>query len=134
MEPVAYTAIPGLEQVYFEDSFVLGLCLGASYVELELDLVLTPGHRAYVTPSTAEQHCMRRATLRFSNVSRAHLTWVGTPAATDAAGEKDFGNLDSFHSDGQQYCLSGPWGELRVVDGTPGIIIGNRRDQVKERE
>jgi hypothetical protein len=64
MEREPYTAIPGFETVYLEDSYVLAICLGTDYVEIKLDLVLTPAHPVYVAPGADQQHCMRRARLR----------------------------------------------------------------------
>jgi hypothetical protein len=109
-----YTDLPGLSDVYLEDSFVLAVEATPGLLRFTLDVVLTPSHRQYSEPKQDEQNCYARGALLFSEVS--HLTWTGqgVPLAVDASGEIDYGGVDLFEWDGAEYRLAGGWGYIDV--------------------
>ena len=55
-----------------------------------------------------------------ASAKQLFLRRSGTPAATDASGEHDFGNIDVFtpvDCDGEiAWELSGDWGDLTAVE------------------
>ncbi len=79
VEGRVYTELPGLADVYLEDSYVLGIEARPAELRFLLDLVLTPSHEQYRPPLPGEQHCYRKglADLQGSNsapVDRSRCT------------------------------------------------------------
>ncbi|MEV8565608.1 hypothetical protein AB0436_08525 [Streptomyces sp. NPDC051322] len=120
-----YPSLDGFENVYLEDSFVLGITASPARLALELDLVLTPGHPAYTTPVPGEQHCYVKATIEFLNVRRLEWTEQGTPPAVDASGSVDYGGVDALHWNGAAFHLEGDWGKADVESSLPVIQLHN---------
>ena len=118
----AYDQLPGLEQIYLEDSWVLGVT--ATYRELvfAVDFVLCEGHEFYRPAVPREQHCYRSGELRFSNVT--DLSWADqtTRPAVDASGAIDYGNIDTLQFGDGSYVLNGDFGEITVVTDAPPTI------------
>jgi hypothetical protein len=112
--PKPYTEVVGLEHVYLEDSYVLDIEAHPGSLFFKLDLVLTPEHSMYAPPKPHEQYCFRPAELRFERVRR--ITWEnsGLKPATDATGEVDYGNIDSYNVIEGRHVLSGEWGSIDV--------------------
>jgi hypothetical protein len=120
-----YTDVVGLEHVYLEDSYILDIEAHPGTLIFKLDLVLTPEHALYTPPKPQEQYCYRRAQLRFESVKR--ITWdnSGLKPATDATGEVDYGNIDSYHAEGGRHVLSGGWGTVELdCQGVRLLITG----------
>lgn len=123
-----YYQLPGLEQIYLEDSYVLNVEEAEDYIKFLLLLVLTEKHAAYTPPKPGEQYCYRNACLEFENASNIH--WISrkmTPS-TDAAGEIDYGNIDSMMFTGGTYYLSGSWGEIEITSSRPKINFLDQED------
>lgn len=110
----AYVGIPGFENLYLEDSWVLGIAATPGRLEFRLDLVLTQDHPLYHEPLPNEVYCHARGSIAFVDVDE--LTWShqGARPATDATGEVDFGNIDSFTWIPGRYELDGDWGDLVI--------------------
>ncbi|MEO6087136.1 MAG: hypothetical protein ABIQ18_28890 [Umezawaea sp.] len=121
--PLDYSEIPGFENLYLEDSFVMDIVARPGELTIIAELVLTPGHHWYAPPKPGEQYCYRRGSIRFSPVS--HLSWShqGTPPAVDAGGESDFGGIDSLRVDGENYFLEGDWGQIELSGTTPVVLL-----------
>jgi hypothetical protein len=51
---VNYSELPGLDGVYLEDSFVLGIEETSNQLVFDLDAVLTPSHPSYAPPNRGE--------------------------------------------------------------------------------
>ena len=66
-----------------------------------------------------EQYSYRRLT--FPNVRRFEWLDRGGPAAVDATGERDWGNIDTFAADADTYELTGDWGHVRVESDPPQV-------------
>jgi hypothetical protein len=109
-----YTDLAILADFLLEDSFVLQITAEPREVRFSLDIVLVPSHPEYHPPEPGEHHCYRRATLTFFLVSE--LSWrdqtVGP--SSDASGELDYGNIDTFEWSGDSYHLTGDWGTMVV--------------------
>lgn len=115
---IPYHELAGLEQVYLEDSFVLGVEVLPGIVKIQLDVVLREGHPDYAAPEAGEEYCFRRGILNLEEVSE--VTWrmpEGRPAV-DASGETDYGGIDSYEVDGSTHRIVGEIGVLSVTCGT----------------
>ena len=122
-----YHEMSGFEEVYFEDSFVLGVCLTLETIEINMDLVLRENHRLYDKPDSNEQHCYIKAKLSFNNVGK--FSFVKSSAGyQDATGETDFGNIDTFEYEKGVYRLVGDWGELEVSSSPPTLEINGGQE------
>lgn len=118
-------AFTDLAEIYLEDSWVLDVTATEHGVSFRLDAVLTPAHPGYHPPAPGEQQCYQLATLRVTSTKRSLLTRSDVPAAIDASGELDLGNIDVFSAvdwDGEDaWQFSGNWGELLTVE--PSVAI-----------
>jgi hypothetical protein len=116
-----YWELPGLENVYLEDSFVGDIEESADRIAFELDLVLRESHPLYHTPKEGEQYCYRDAALVFDRPSE--VTWYdrSMKVSSDAAGEPDLGNIDLLTYSGDRYRLSGDWGSIELSSEKPRI-------------
>jgi hypothetical protein len=118
-----YSKLPALRDVYLEDSWVLDIRIDPLAVEFRIEFVLTENHPSYSSPRPGQQHCYRAGTLRFDGVRRVCWTSRGAPPATDASGESDFGNIDSFEcEEDHRYTLIGDWGHM-VIEASSGPVV-----------
>jgi hypothetical protein len=108
MKPYTELTVPA--DFLLEDSFVLRITAEPREVRFSLDIVLVPNHPVYHPPAAGEHHCHRRATLTFARGSG--LSWQGQTIgpSSDASGELDYGNIDTFEWSGDSYHLTGDWG------------------------
>ena len=121
-EPVAsYESIPGLEHVYLEDSWVLGVFESAASLSFDLEAVLTEQHPQWEPRKPGEQYTYRRLWLTFPNVRRVEWLDRGGPPAVYATGERDWGIIDTFAADADTYELTGDWGHVRVESDPPQV-------------
>lgn len=109
-----YYQIPELSDVYLEDSYVLAIHEYDDRVVFDLDIVLREGHPSYEQPHDGEPYCYRKASLCFLGVSSVEWMQKHFIQFADAAGEVDYGNIDSFTKDGDYYLLEGDWGNVRI--------------------
>lgn len=118
-----YETLAGLENLYLEDSYVLGIVAQPAILRRTMDLVLTKEHPRYESPGPGDQYCMRRGTIGFHAARR--LTWTdqGAPPATDASGEIDYGNIDSFTHIEDVYRREGDFGRIEVEADAPAVMI-----------
>jgi hypothetical protein len=120
-------AFADLADIYLEDSWVLDVSDTELGVAFRLDAVLTPDHPRYQPPAPGEQYCYLLATLTVASSKRSLLHRSDAPAATDALGGKDFGNIDVFTAvdwDGDHaWEMSGSWGELLTIEPSVSIAF-----------
>jgi len=120
-------AFADLADIYLEDSWVLDVSDVEHGVAFRLDAVLTPDHPRYHPAEAGEQHCYLLATLTVTSAKRALLHRSDAPAATDASGERDFGNIDVFSAvdwDGHRaWEVRGSWGELLTIEPSVSIAF-----------
>lgn len=109
-----YTSIPGFENIYLEDSFVLDIEAHPGLLRLRLDAVLTEDHPEYSAPGPDEQYCYRSALIQFNGVTRLHWLASSFRPAVDANDEIDYGGIDQFGRDGDTYVLAGDFGQIDV--------------------
>ena len=105
-----------LAGVYLEDSWVLELAPSDYGLSLRLETVLTPEHPLYEPPKPGQQHCYRLGWLSLRAEDPMDIRLSGNPPATDATGERDFGNVDSFvfNPAENRWELEGDWGRASV--------------------
>jgi hypothetical protein len=105
-----YQELPSLAQIVLEESYVLDIEAHPSTIEFKIEFVLAGDHPEYRPPGPEASYCTRPGRLRFFGITR--LSWAdqAAPPAEDAAGEIDFGNIDSFKWAGSEYSLDGDWG------------------------
>ena len=118
----SYDELPGFEDVYLEDSWVLGVVESADGLRLDLDLVLREQHPKRTPPKPDEMHCYVSAAVVFA--SPRHVEWTKQPdrPAGDASGELDWGNIDSFEWDGSSHALEGGWDAVIVEIDPPQLL------------
>jgi hypothetical protein len=114
-----YYELPGLDTIYLEDSYVLGVQESETALRFDLDAVLTENHSKYSPPKKDEYYCFLRVTLVFPGLRR--VEWVKRTMRPygDATGEVDYGNIHTFIWDGTQYDLEGDWGRVRIESDRP---------------
>ena len=127
MSDVQYWQLKGLNHVCLEDSWVLAVRLALEEprqsVEFDLEVVLTKDHPGYVEPKEDQQHCYRSGKLVFPDVSGFSWSADKIQRSVDAAGETDFGNIDTLECGEDHYRLTGAWGELRVISSEPFLTL-----------
>ena len=116
-----YYDIPDLEQIYFEDSYVIRIIEKKERLIFILDAVLKEGHTLYQPPKPDEKYCYRKAALIFPV-----LKWIAWREKkfipyTDADSEIDYGNIDVFYSEDSTYHIEGDWGIVELRSETPTI-------------
>lgn len=124
MDRLNYWQLTGLENIYLEDSYVLGIKTDTS-IEFFLEAVLTENHPLYTSPLPGEQYCYRRITLKFPHPQTYNLTLNKMLPIVDPDGTWDYGNIDEFFMENETYHLIGEWGELTVVSDPPVIEFDN---------
>jgi hypothetical protein len=110
-----YWHLPGFNDVYLEDSWVLNVLVDPALVRFTLNLVLRESHPLYNPPRVGEQYCCWRAELIFESATSVVWEQRGSPPAQDATGALDFGNIDSLQFDSNRYHLEGDWGTMRIT-------------------
>ncbi len=123
MPRIPYHEFPGLEDVYLEDSYVLGVKEDPDRVVFDLDLVLTPGHAEYRPPRPDEQHDYRRAALEFPHVRSATWGERRFEPFTDATGQVDYGSIDLLYRNDRTYHVQGDWGDVDIESDLPVIRL-----------
>lgn len=117
-----YTTIPGFEDVYLEDSWILGIHVEPGSVAFDVEVVLLETHPLYSPPGPEEQYCYRRGTIIFHQVAEVNWTGQGVVVpAVDASGEQDFGSIDEFELADGSYALEGDFGRLVVRSAEPTL-------------
>lgn len=109
---IHYSELEELRLFYLEDSWVLDVTARPGSLALTLDVVLLKGHPDYRSPLPGEQYCYKRGALRFEGVTTLNWEKQGTPPSKDASGEFDYGSIDTFDFEGDNYRVMGPFGEI----------------------
>lgn len=115
----SYWSLPGFEDLYLEDSWILAIESAESSLNLVVEFVLRESHPKYRAPREGEMYCYQRGRIRFEKVSA--LSWTGrkTVPAVDAGGEPDLGGFDEFEVAGNDFVLSGDFGRIELRASRP---------------
>lgn len=120
MNSEAWTEMELFEGVDLNDSFVLGWRQDRDLLEFSLEASLWPGHPEYEAPPHDEYACYKPAALRvrgLRSVTGLRGMHECMPAI-DAAGERDFGNIDALSAlPSGGFHLAGEFGEVRIEGG-----------------
>jgi hypothetical protein len=96
-------------------------------LEVELEVVLTEDHWAYVPPAQNESYSYRRGLLLFREMSE--LTWLQIAKRPNlgVAGEvPDCGNIERFQMIDDRYELEGDFGQLLIESSAPPVVLAAR--------
>ena len=109
-----YTEISEFENLLLEESWVRGIEVRHGTLCLQLDLVLTVGHPGFTPPASGELFCYRTGEISFSGMTCLSWSEQVIRPATDAAGEIDFGHIDVFEWDSEEFRLRGDFGHINL--------------------
>ncbi|BEV10448.1 hypothetical protein ATDW_09440 [Asticcacaulis sp. DW145] len=116
MKPYFETCV-ALQDIYLEDSYVLGIAEQDPDLIFLLDAVLTESYPAYEPPPSESYNCFKRLALRFEAI--ADLDWralrLRKAFSADADGEVDYGNIDTLLLTGNSAHIQGSWGEVELT-------------------
>lgn len=115
MKKISYYELPKLENLYFEDSYVLDIVQYEKSIVFSIEAVLTEEHLLYSAPLPNEHYCYRNVKLCFSDFDKAIWIEKSDVYNTDANGEIDRGNIDCFYKFGNYFYLEGEWGKLKIL-------------------
>ena len=123
---VHYAKLPGLKDVYLEDSYVLSVVEDAGTFKLTLQIVLNEAHPSYKKP-VLERYAYRLGVLEFRDVASVRWSRRSKKKYRDADGRVDYGNVDVFYRERENnvdvYHLEGDWGVVDVIAGPPIIRL-----------
>ena len=112
-----WTELEQFRGIDLNDSFILGWRLEGRRIIFELEASLWPESEYYIPPKQGEYTCYRRATLSFKNVIECTglPSMESAPKSADAAGEIDFGNIDSLQILDGGFSVSGDFGTVSIA-------------------
>jgi hypothetical protein len=122
MERLNYWQLPGFENIYLEDSYVLSIINAKISIQILLEAVLTENHPLYTPALSGEQYCYRQMTVNFPHPQTYDLVLNNIKAIADPDSSVDYGNIDDFFMADDKYYLRGEWGELTIVSDPPQIF------------
>lgn len=123
MRPINYYELPGLENIYLEDSYVLDIQISNTSAQFLLDLVITKNHPKYKHPSPKEQYCYKKSWLQFNQLKEFNWIKKIMYPYRDANEEIDYGNIDALIFLNEKYNLYGDWGEIEIISAPPIVEI-----------
>jgi len=101
-----------LDQVYLEDSYLLGLVAEGRQLQFRILFALTGEHPSYQPPLPHEQHCYRRGDVIADDVTILSQRGGAWPhIGSDPDGTFDFGSVEFRAMDGG-YLFVSEWLEL----------------------
>jgi hypothetical protein len=90
------SCVSGLEHLYLEDSYFLGITAEGANLRLKVLFALTGDHPRHEAPLPSEQHCYRQGSIIVEG--DAIREWIGkaTHLGRDADRQIDFGSIEVF--------------------------------------
>ena len=123
---IHYGKLPGLKDVYLEDSYVLGVGGDEALLRFTLQLVLRENHPSYKAPEGNDRYCYRLAVLEFRNLESARWQRRTNLKLRDARGRVEYGNIDVlYRAEDGSYHIEGDWGVVDVVSGPPIVTLAS---------
>lgn len=123
IDRIEYFDFPGFENIYLEDSYLLGVTEDETEIRFLLEVVLSNQHSKYSAPRTGEQHCYKRGEIVFQNVTKKGWNRKSMIPIADPSGEPDFGNIDVFIQQNGVYQIAGEWGEIYITGSKPELRL-----------
>lgn len=118
-----YWDLPGMANLYLEDSWVVDIREGGATLTFVVQFVLTEQHANYRPPREGERYCYAFGTLTFPAVTDVSWLERHNARSVDAQGKTDLGNIDVLFEQGGRYHLEGDWGVVEVESQAPVIEL-----------
>ena len=101
------------------DSFVLSWRQEPNEVIFELEASIWPASEYYEKPKKDEYTCYKSACLSIKNAKeiKGLKEMNKVKPATDAAGEKDYGNIDALQKSSNGFYIEGEFGHVSIIGG-----------------
>jgi len=101
------------------DSFILSWHLSANDLVFEIEASIWPESKYYEKPKKDEYTCYKPAVLEFKNIKeiKGLREMSQVTASTDASGEKDYGNIETFKKSNEGFHLEGDFGSVSISGG-----------------
>jgi hypothetical protein len=118
-----YFLLNSLQNLYLEESYVLGIEETKNTIIFKMEFVLCQNHPLYQPKKIQEQYCYRKGALIFKNI--LNYSWIhkNLRPSFDANKEADFGNIDHYFFHENVHHLEGSWGEIIIkTDVAPEVI------------
>ena len=118
-----YFELDGFQDIYLEDSFVIGIQETESSIRFDCDFVILENHKLYTIPEVGEQYCYRNGYIEFTNITI--LDWIKRDEVvfSNDCYDNDYGNIDIFYLDNETYHLQGDWGEVMIHAKIVELVI-----------
>ena len=119
-----WTDIRVFDGLDLSNSYVLSWDCSQNEVRFEVEFVLTSEHSDYIPPKPGEWACYRAGRLHFREVESLSglLEMSKVKPSTDAAGERDFGNIDALIEERLgHYRIEGDFGEVSMKSVEPEV-------------
>lgn len=110
-----YYNLKGFENLYLEDSYLLGFHFLNGKASLSVEAILTEKHPLYSKPRKEEQYCYYNVLIEFDEVRDLKLSHCNFVPTGDLSGTQDYGNIDWFYLEKDHYFFGGDWGEVILV-------------------
>lgn len=112
---MSYTADSRFHGLWLEESFHLEIRQTGDTISLGFEFYLTEDHPLWSEPKPDEWGCYKKGWLIFSSVTSFALNPTNNRPSSDATGEMDFGNVDTFKIAGNNYMIMTDWGTIDLV-------------------
>jgi hypothetical protein len=122
-------SIPAIAGLNLEDTFVLAWHRAADALTFHVVASLLPEHPEFSAPPENEWACYRAGLIQFVGVSSVEglHAQASVPAATDAAGEVDYGCIDQLSLVRRgHYSMAGEFGTVAVVAEELVVVLAPR--------
>lgn len=116
-----YTSDSRFDGLYLGDSFHLEFRQTGDTISLGFLFHLEHDHPLWFKPAEDEYGCYKKGWMIFSAVSKAVLRPSNARPATDAAGEMDFGTVDTLKIIDNNFSITTDWGSIDLVAETVTI-------------
>lgn len=120
-----YFELDGFQNLYLEDSFVIGIQQTETDIIFNCDFVILENHKLYSTPKTGEQYCYLKGCIRFSHITQVDWIKRDETVFSNNCYDNDYGNIDIFYVDDEKYYMQGDWGEVIIHTKTVELEVDN---------
>ena len=113
------STLNSMEGIDLQDSFVLDWSENNSELVFQIEASVWPSSKHYVEPKESEYTCYKRASIRFFDFDSISGLRPKSEVvqSSDAKGEFDFGNIDSFSTTLSGFSIDGDFGNVLVTGG-----------------
>jgi hypothetical protein len=112
----------GLEHLYLEDSYFLGLTVSGKDLRLRALFALTFDHPHYEAPRPGEQHCYREGDICVEGLQIVTFSKGSPVLVADPDGTLDLGSIE-FTQQGEVYRVTTDWFDLQFRADTVSVML-----------